>query len=132
MCQGPCDDGPCVPEARWEMAVQDERIVTVLYGTVIKAEALGDGDCYADVTFRVKKMWKGTTAAQVTLRTGKPCARPWPFGAGRRYLVSAVTPHLAGWPPEIELCRFPPLEEDKATPIVYRLDQLESKEKRTP
>jgi hypothetical protein len=122
-CSGPCDDALCAPE-KWEASAKpEESTIVVLYGRVVKAETLGDGDCYADVTFRTQKVWKGPRTPLVTLRTGKPCAKLWPFAIGHMYLVAAVPPHLPGWPPEIDLCRFPPIDEKGAPPLIYKLGQ---------
>jgi hypothetical protein len=123
-CNGPCGEGMCSPEPKWELSAVEERTVVVLYGTVVRAETLGDGDCYADVTFRVQKGWKGAPTPMVILRTGSPCARPWPFAIGRRYLVSGVKPRMSGWPPEVDWCRFAPIDEASAPPVIYKLDHL--------
>jgi hypothetical protein len=72
------------------MSLLAERAPLLFIGMVVRAETLACCERFADVTFRVKKAWKGVGLTSVTLRTGAGCGRPFPFAIGREYLVAAV------------------------------------------
>jgi hypothetical protein len=67
-----------------------EQAPLLFIGMVVKAETLECCDRFADVTFRVRKAWKGINLTTATVRTGGGCARPFPFAIGQEYLVAAT------------------------------------------
>ena len=91
-CCGPCIDSLSNRSfSKVEDMPQLAEYAPILFvGMVVKAETLECCDRFADVTFRVKKVWKGSGLTTPTVRTGAGCARPFPFAIGQEYLVAAT------------------------------------------
>ena len=117
---GPCADSVCEHfDSVSAASVLAERAPLLFLGVVVKAETLPNCDRFADVTFRVRRAWKGVDLTKVTVRTGGGCGEPFPFAIGREYLVAATGDgRRAG-----ELfCGFIPLESSAAAGHVEALD----------
>ena len=124
-CDGICGSPICGATTAWEISEASlQKSVALVYGTVVQAVSVSEGDCIADVTVRVKKRWAGTEGPLFTVRTGASCARPFPFAIGHNYLIYAVPSLQSEWPPTIELCGFAPLDDKAAPPVIYKLEQL--------
>jgi hypothetical protein len=99
----------------------------LFYGVMVSAQTLPNRDCFADVTFRVKRHWKGATSGVLTVRTGDPCGAPFPFVIARDYLVSAKGKGTQEEPADL-LCPFPPLDGAFALQHAFALDRWQERE----
>src|SRR5262245_12964544 len=121
-CCGPCADpiGPhySTPEDMPKLA---DRAQVLFVGTVVKAELVPCCDRFADLTFRIRKAWKGAGRTSVTVRMGAGCADLYPFVIGREYLVAASSTGATN-DPLLPDGSFFPLEASKAGELMKALD----------
>ena len=121
---GACGEGLCAHAqitASSPASRLAEQAPLLFVGTVVRAETLETCDRIANVTFRVKKAWKGVGLERLTIQTGGACAHPFPFAIGREYLVAAET--AAGTTATLGLyCGFSPVEASAAQGWIQALD----------
>jgi hypothetical protein len=121
-CCGPCIDSFSMHYSKpEEMSRLADHTQFLFVGTIVKAELVPCCDRFADLTFRIRKVWKGPALTSATVRAGAGCARLYPFVIGREYLVAATDATGVGARllPDIS---FSPLEASKATEQMVALD----------
>jgi len=122
-CCGACFDGFCEQLSDLGKISRLAEVSDQLFiGKVVHAELMPCCEGLADVTFRVRKRWKGPDVNLVTVRTGGSCATPFPFSIGREYLMAAVKPQGQETVPK-EDCRFTPMEVGAAHKHIIALEE---------